>query len=546
MRHRKRLKALQNVAPKFAQAVGIAVSVLLAYMVLPTSLQAQDTVILSPTSGTVGTDVTIKGTGLGCRFVSIHWDNQILDPKVPIRSDGELIYKFKVPPSVKGKHTVVIREFGTPSNTNLASVVFTVTPHVDIFPDIGTAHVPITITGSGFAAFEKGIEILWNNKILVSSINANQFGSWGVTFEAPDTTKGEHLITISGSTTTTQEIGALTFTVAPVAKAEPLWGPVGTEVRIRGVGFRTGEDGITITYDNEIIKCNIVGGPDGSWDTTIAIPPSTAGYHTIGIYGSSFTPKGIVPDIQFKVTPKIELQPGYGSKGDRVTVSGTGFASNEKIAIDFDLARLDTTTTDYLGCFESVFHVPQSHKGEHIVTASGDSGNIAKASFAVEKASPQPPKLIYPKDNEKIEIFDSMGRLVASTGTFLTHAITFWGESPGQNFLAPAVELRWSSTSEDKDVTYTLQISQGWENDPGASTLIEEHLTGTNYRCNLSQGCYTWRVKATDDVGNESPWSELGRFQTVIFSPLVLSTLIAILLAVAGIVLWIWFSAIRG
>lgn len=535
----------QAMSSKFAQTAGGILFVLLTHLMLPTHLGAQDTITLSPTSGTVGTDVTISGKSFGCRFVSIYWDDQILDPRVPIKNDGELNYKFKVPPSTRGKHITTIRELGVSSNTDLASMVFVVAPHVKIFPDIGTASIPLTVTGSGFAAFEKDIKIFWNNKILVSTTKANQLGSWGVTFEIPDTTKGEHFITISGSTTTAQEVGTLKFIVAPAAKAEPLSGPVGTEVKIQGMGFRTGEDGITITYDNEIIQCNIVGGPDGSWDTTIAIPSSTAGYHKIGIYGSSFTPKGIVPDIQFKVTPKIELQPDSGSKGDRVTVKGAGFASNEKITINFDSIVLDTVTADSLGCFEFAFHVPQSHKGEYTVTASGGSGNTSKVSFIVDKAAPLPPKLLYPKDKDKVEIFDSTGKLVSSTGAFLAYAMTFWNKSSNHGFVIPGVNLSWASAVEDENVTYTLQISRGWENNFVTPILVEKHLTETNYKCNLPPGYYTWRVRATDDIGNESPWSEQGQFQTVVFSPRVFAVLIAIPLSVAGLATWLWFSILK-
>jgi len=502
--------------------------------------------MLSPDSGPVGTDILITGKVTDCRFVSIHWDGQILDPKVPVKANGELSYKFKAPPSARGKHTITIREFSTSSNKELASLIFTVTPLVKIFPDIGTAHTPLTITGTGFAAFEKDIKIFWDNKILLSSTKANQLGSWGVTCEAPDTTKGEHFISISGSITTAEEVGTLKYIVAPVAKVEPLSGPVGTEVTIRGFGFRTGEDGITITYDNEIIKCNIVGGGDGSWDTTITIPPSTAGYHTIGVYGSSFTPKGIVPDTQFKVIPKVELQPDSGSKGDRIVVKGTGFTSRETVSIEFDSTFLDTVTVDDFGCFQFAFQVPESHKGEHTLTASGNSGNVAKASFVVERTAPTPPRLFYPKNQEKLEIFNSIDKLLSRSGAFLLHLLTLGNKSPNEGSLAPGIELSWSGTTENEEVTYTLQVDRGWGEDSVTTVLIEEHLTKTNYKCNLPQGHYTWRIKATDKFGFESPWSEPGQFEAVVFSPLVLVVLIIGPLSLVGLVVWIWFLVIKA
>jgi len=524
----------------------LVVSILLNYIAFPDSLLAQDTISISPTSGTVGSYVTITKEGLNCNFVAIYWDDQILETKVMVKDDGQLKYRFKVPPTPRGRHTIKIKQLGS-ADSNIASGVFTVVPHIEIFPDMGRGNIPVTITGSGFAPLEKDIKIFWNNN-LVCSTNANHLGSWGVTFEAPAVTKGEHFISVIGSTTTAEEVGVLKFTVIPLAKAEPLSGPVGTEVKIRGVGFRTGEDGITITYDNEIIKCNIVGGPDGSWDTTITIPPSTAGYHTIGVYGSSFTPKGIVPDIQFKVTPSIELLPTTGNKGDRVTIKGTGFASNEEILINFGLVALGKATAADSGCFEFVFQVPQTSKGEHTVGVSGNSGNIAKATFTVAKEPPLAPEPIYPKNKEKVEIFGSITELLSATAAFLLHSVTFWKETPYLTSVAPGVELTWTDLPVDNsgERTYILQIGPSWDTDLDSPIVVKEHLTETKYECHLPPGYYTWQVKAVDDIDNESPWSLPAQFQIVVVSPYVLALALAIPLSVIGLTVWLWLWISRA
>jgi hypothetical protein len=53
-----------------------------------------------------------------------------------------------------------------------------------------------------------------------------------------------------------------------MAEVEPVSGPVGTEITVSGAGFRTSEDGITITYDGKIIMTNIVADTVG---TTTAV-----------------------------------------------------------------------------------------------------------------------------------------------------------------------------------------------------------------------------------------------------------------------------------
>ncbi len=530
--------SLEFKHPNYLVAV-VFLLTLLSYLIAPPQTQAQASLSLSPTSGTVGTDVTITGNGFTSRFVAIYWDDQVLAPKIKLSEDGKINYRFKVPPSPRGEHSVKIKGNDT-LDIGATTAIFTVIPHVTIFPDVGKAHIPITITGSGFTPFEKNIKILWDNTELPISTNANYLGSWGVTFEVPDSEKGEHFIIASGSVTTAEEVGVLKFTISPVAKAEPTSGAVGTEVKISGVGFRTGEDGITITYDGEIIQCNIVGGADGSWNTTVTVPASTSGYHIIGVYGSSFTPKGTVPDIPFRVIPKIELQPAVGSKGDKVILKGTGFASNEKVTFSFDDLVLDNMTADSLGCFELDFRVPQSSKGKHTITASGDSGNSASASFSVEKTPPLAPQPLQPKDKAKLEIFSSPGKLLSTTTALLIRTIVFWKNSSSPTSAIPQFNLEWADATRDSEVTYALQISQGWNNDFSLPVLIEENLTETEYRFNLSQGCYTWRVKAVDDIGNESPWSEPQQFQVVVISPHTLALSLAIPISIAGIAIGLW------
>src|SRR4030042_4775857 len=69
----------------------------------------------------------------------------------------------------------------------------------------------------------------------------------------------------------------------------------------------------------------------GDTRETIYVPPTTQGRHILGVYGSSFTPRGIVNDTTFEVVPAIKLLSEPSIKGTQVTITGTGFASNEAI-----------------------------------------------------------------------------------------------------------------------------------------------------------------------------------------------------------------------
>jgi len=499
----------------------------------------------NPASGTVGTYIQISGDGFAGRFANIHWDDQIILSKIPMSETGELTCNLKVPPACRGDHIIKITDDSN-WDVSTASATFTVLPEITIFPRIARASTRIAVIGNGFAASEKDIRITWDGAALPPSATANPFGTWGINFDVPDTTKGEHYIGAFSSSTDASEINELTFIVAPFAKVEPTSGSVGTEISIDGFGFRTGEDGITITWDGEIILCNIVGGVDGSWNATLNIPPCTKGYHTIGVYGSSFTPKGIVPDIDFNVAPHIELQPISGNKGDKVTVNGAGFANAETITLSFEEITFDAKAiTDDAGSFSAAFEVPQSIVKDNKVKATGSAGNSAGVIFVAEKIAPPTPTLLSPPQEAKLKIFDSFGNVFLGPAKRLIEIIAY-GDSRKQDPGPPIDTFDWSDVNVEGKVSYTLQICRG--DDFSSQVLLKENLVDSEYalsRNDIStKDIYGWRVKAVDDVGNESPWSEVQEFSLIPMSnqALILTLTIPILFiaAIVAVVILTW------
>ncbi|MBM4446923.1 MAG: hypothetical protein FJ023_06170 [Chloroflexi bacterium] len=502
-------------------------------------------VTIAPTSGAVGTSILIEGNGFSGRLATIQWDNQTILSKIPISETGELKCNLKIPPSFRGNHIIEITDDSNWASST-ASATFTVLPGIEIVPRIGRKYTPVTVIGNGFAAFEKDIKITWDNTVLPTSTNANHLGIWSINFDVPETNNGEHSISAFSSSTDASEIGEHRFIVAPAAKVEPTAGPVGTKIKIDGFGFRTGEDGITITWDGEIIVCNIVGEADGSWSTTLSIPPSTKGNHTIGVYGSSFTPRGIVPDTIFDVVPHLELQPASGNKGTKITVSGTGFNNGETITLSFEGMTLDAKAiADNTGSFSAAFEAPQIRIKDNKVKATGSTGNSAQAIFTTHKIAPPTPTLSSPEQRAKLATFDSMGDVFLRTAKFLIEIIAF-RDSRHRGFGAPTATFDWSDINAEDEVSYTLQIARG--DDFSSQALLKENLVDSKYALSkndiLTQDSYSWRVKAVDDIGNESPWSEVQEFevipmsnQVLIFSLVILIILIAAIV-VGGMLNW--------
>ena len=524
--------------------LALTVTIPLILLASPVPVHAAS-ITVAPTSGTVGTSIQISGNGFAGRLANIHWDDQIMLSKIPISETGELTCNLKVPPACRGNHIIKITDDSN-WTASTASATFTVFPEITIFPRIARAHTTVSVIGNGFAASEKNIKITWDGVVLPASTTANYVGTWGINFDVPETKKGEHFIGAFSSSTDASEINEHRFIVAPFAKVEPTSGPVGTEIIIDGFGFRTGEDGITITWDGEIILCNIVGGPDGSWSAKLNIPPCTKGYHTIGVYGSSFTPKGIVPDTDFNVVPHIELQPASGNKGTKVTVNGAGFANGETITLSFEGITLDAKAiTDNAGSFSTAFEVPQSRVKDNKVKATGSVGNSAEAIFVAEKIAPPAPTLLSPLHGAKLKIFDSFSDVLLGPAKRITEIITF-RDSRQQDSGPPIAAFDWSDVNTEGKVSYTLQIARG--GDFSSQVLLKENLADSEYTLSRNgistKEIYFWRVKAVDDVGNESPWSEVQEFDVISMSnqDLILSLTIPILFifAIVAIAVLTW------
>ncbi|UCH51469.1 MAG: hypothetical protein JSV54_01505 [Chloroflexota bacterium] len=499
-------------------------------------------ITISPASGTVGTSVQINGSGFAGRLAAINWDDKVILTRVPISEEGELTCEIKVPSDHKGKHIIKITDDSNWTSST-ASATFSVLPGIEIFPRVGRPHTSVTVIGNGFSPLERDIKVAWSGIVLPNSVTANEVGIWSITIGAP-TTKGEYYISAFSDSTSASEIVEQKFVVGPFAKIQPNSGPVGTEISVEGFGFRVSEDGITITWDSKIILCNIIAGTNGIFNATVNAPPCTRGYHQLGVFGSDFTPRGEVPDNDFNVVPGIELQPTSGNKGTKITVNGTGFAEDEAITLSFEGASLDVKAgADDTGGFVVTFEALQSSVRDNKVKATGNAGSAAEAIFIVEKVAPIAPRLLSPTAGEKLGIFDSVGDVFLGTAKHLIGIII---GSEQQGFGVPNVTFDWVDVDDEAEITYDFEIIH----DDGFSSqvLLKKGLVDSEYTLSegdaLGRDSYMWRVKAVDEIGSESPWSEVRAFEMIPMSGqvLILSLAIPILFifTVVAAVILIW------
>jgi len=361
------------------------------------------------------------------------------------------------------------------------------------------------------------------------------------------------------------------FIVIGITEIEPAKGPVGTEVDLEGVGFTKKED-IEVFFG--IDKIDIASGDDetdndGEFKLTIIVPKSAAGAHVITIEIDKVEAK-----TEFTVEPVSTISATSGRIGDRVVITGTGFAASTDVTVTFGGSEVVTSETDTHGNLSIPFVVPDVGAGTYIIEVKDAADNSGKFEFTLgtdisispitSQASPGHVGMdvtIYGTDfkpNSAITITQTSTSTIFSTtsendGSF-SYTFKISGSKPGENIItvtdgvnhlqfsffmesiAPAtpelllpamnteserpVTFEWKDITDPSGVTYALQVARDKSFDD--MVIQKQELADTQYTMSQVEdemlespkkaANYWWRVKAVDGAGNESRWSNIRSF----------------------------------
>jgi len=265
----------------------------------------------------------------------------------------------------------------------LILTLFSVSPvrAVGMAPSEGVVGATVTISGLASGSYS----IKWDG---VGVKQGTLLGGGSVTFTVPDTSGGEHTVTVDNPTGT--PVLSSTFYVLPSISISADTGVVGDSVTVGGKGFAAAESSITVTYDGTNVKTGISAGNTGSWETTFSLPASAKGSHTVDASGQT-TKASNVPDVTVTINPEISMTPVSGNVGTSVTISGTGFGKSEgSIQVTYDDTNAKAgLSADTKGSWSVVFSVPNSTKGGHTIDALGASTNadeVPDLTFIVSSA----------------------------------------------------------------------------------------------------------------------------------------------------------------
>jgi len=477
---------------------------------------------------------------------------------------GSHTLTFYMPEAKKGIHTVYLTDN---AYAEKAKTTFEVFPSVKIDPAEGPVGTEVTLNGYGFTA-SKDIRVSFYQgeikKGEEKTAKADAKGSWTVSYTIPHTPAGGYIFKVEAKEGTVWvNWVSKYFEVTPKITVTPDSGTVGQKINVEGTGFASEEGGIEVTFDEDVRKANIFADIDGSWTASIAVPIRTCGRYVIDASGMSTRARD-VEDVSFTLVAGIAVTPDLAYVGEKITVTGGGFAPEEdgvKLIFDGKVVATDIPV-DIYGCWESSFVVQASTYGSHTVSASGETtaavtttvdtqaqilefspaegapgdsisltgngfhgsqdltvtiggidvsediqtksnGNIV-ISFRVPKGSPE--------GKQTLVVTDEGGATdqVDFTVTRKTLSTTPLPISPKESKLRSGeVTFKWQGVTGDTGYTYTLEISTtaGSGNIWSKSGIAESSYTLTEEEA-LPKGTYYWRVKIVDDYGNESARSD--------------------------------------
>ena len=231
---------------------------------------------------------------------------------------------FSIPEASQGIHWVyaVGDENDDIEEYNIKGAEFEITAGISSDVKNGIPGTKVTVSGSGFASEEEGIEIFFDGQTIASGITADEDGCWEKTFKVPTAGAGTYTITVEGDETDESDLDELKFEIKSTLSMTPTEGNIGTVINISGTGFPASTP-VTVTYDGTTVKSSTTDAngnlPAISFPATHTQSTHQAEHTVIVNFGSisktfTFTMESTAPAVPALKSPADDVRLSFVKK----------------------------------------------------------------------------------------------------------------------------------------------------------------------------------------------------------------------------------------
>ena len=314
---------------------------------------------LDPTSGEVGTPVTITGVNFG----AAKGTSTVTFNGVAATPTSWSASSITVPvPAAAATGKVYVTVGGQASNGETFTVTLPAPSITGLDPTEGRVGASVTISGENLGAVQGTSTVTFNG------VPVETYTSWNdasITAPVPaGATTGNVLVTVGG-----QVSNAMVFTVAGVpaiSSLSPDKGAEGTSVEIAGTSFGAAQGESTVSFNGTAATAT-------NWsDTSItAAVPARAATGNVVVTVNGEASNGVA----FTVTPAISsLSPDKGAEGTSVEITGTSFgAVQSESTVSFNGTA--ATATNWSDTSITVAVPAEATTGEVVVTVGSQASN---------------------------------------------------------------------------------------------------------------------------------------------------------------------------
>ncbi|MEE9399478.1 MAG: IPT/TIG domain-containing protein [Dehalococcoidales bacterium] len=274
--------------------------------------------------------------------------------------------------------------------TSVIAVTVRYSPHyITIKPERGPVGTEVYVYGvscTPSAAGSATAKVYFPDKnTLVKSVSVDSQGNFETYFVVRPVPVGEHTVWAydESASLPSWDSGWRTAALQVEAKVElsRSSGYVGGNITTSGSGFAASSN-IVINFDGSEVGTAITD-QNGAFTRGVSIPESENGSHSINAMDAN-SDQGTA---EFVTKQKVTINPAAGSAGEKINVTGNGFAANKDITITVGdkivVLQPAWVTTSQIGSFVTKFSMPAHVAGVYIMEAS-DGTNKAEANLVVE------------------------------------------------------------------------------------------------------------------------------------------------------------------